>query len=276
MSTRDLPPLALDVRRQDRERFVTALFAPTEKRQDLFVLYAFNAEIARIKSLVREPLAGAIRLQWWRDVVAQERPGSEIDHHPIAAPLTQFLASGQIPADGLLALLDARERDLNNDPFQSLAQMVAYADATAGNLSQSALQLLGANDEDSLKAGRGTAIAYALLGLLRSMPSHLSQGWMTIPLAMLVDAGIDAEQITAKTDLSAPIALIAQQAETTLKIARRSRVQKSGHSVCLLGTLAEGHGTLLKKTGWNLFDSTLSKPQTMPIQLIWRSIFGKF
>lgn len=276
MSAPALSPLALDVRRQDRERFVTALFAPADKRQDLLVLYAFNAEIARIKSLVREPLAGAIRLQWWRDVVARERPDSEVDHHPVAGPLTGFLASGRLPAQELLAALDARERDLNGDPFQTLAQMVAYADATAGNLSQAALHLLAANDEASLKAGRGSAIAYALMGLVRSVPSHLSQGWMTIPLGLLDDAGIAAEQISAKTDLSAPIGQIAQQAETTLKIARRSKVRKSGLSVCLLGTLAEAHGKMIKKTGWNLFDSTLSKPQTMPIKLIWHSIFGRF
>ena len=57
------------VRAADRERFLTALFAPADRRNALFALYAFNIEIARVREAVREPLAGEIRLQWWSDAL---------------------------------------------------------------------------------------------------------------------------------------------------------------------------------------------------------------
>ena len=273
MSLPPLSPIAFDVRKQDRERFVTALFAPEDRRDDLFVLYAFNAEVARIKSLVREPLAGAIRLQWWRDVVAQERPASEVDHHPIAAPLTQLIGAGRLSKDRLLAILDAREQqDLNNHPFETLSQMVSYADATAGNLAVAGLELLGINDDSTVNAGRGAAIAYGLMGLVRSIPVHASQGWVTLP----ADLYPAAQPITSKTDLSQPIQRIAEQTLSTLIIARKNRIHKAGLSVCLWGTLAEGHVGQIKKTGWNPFAASLSKPQTMPIKLTWKSIWGRF
>jgi phytoene synthase len=43
------------------------LFAPAPRRVLLFALYAFNAEVARIAETVREPMLGAIRLEWWRE-----------------------------------------------------------------------------------------------------------------------------------------------------------------------------------------------------------------
>ena len=50
---------------------LSALYAPADKRRSLFALYAFNAEIARIRDRIREPLPGEIRLQWWRDAIAR-------------------------------------------------------------------------------------------------------------------------------------------------------------------------------------------------------------
>jgi phytoene synthase len=57
------------VRRHDPDRFLTALFAPSEKRNALLTLYAFNHELARAREVVSEPPLALIRLQWWREVV---------------------------------------------------------------------------------------------------------------------------------------------------------------------------------------------------------------
>ena len=57
------------VRDTDRDRYLATLFAPAEKRDALFALYAFDAEISRVRDLAREPIPGEIRLQWWRDVL---------------------------------------------------------------------------------------------------------------------------------------------------------------------------------------------------------------
>jgi len=61
--------VAGEVRRHDRDRFLTTLFVSPENRADLWALYAFNAEIARIPGSVSEPMLGRIKVQWWRDVI---------------------------------------------------------------------------------------------------------------------------------------------------------------------------------------------------------------
>ncbi len=47
-----LSPLAALVRRHDRDRYQTVLFAPAGRREALFALYAFNYEIARVRETV--------------------------------------------------------------------------------------------------------------------------------------------------------------------------------------------------------------------------------
>ena len=51
------------VRQHDRDRYLTALFAPPARRPGLFALYAFNLEVAKVREAVSEPMLGHIRLQ---------------------------------------------------------------------------------------------------------------------------------------------------------------------------------------------------------------------
>ncbi len=78
------------VRDLDRDRYLAALYAPAARRGALNALYAFNAEIARVREVAREPMPGEIRLQWWREVLAGERSG-EARAHPVAAALIETL-----------------------------------------------------------------------------------------------------------------------------------------------------------------------------------------
>ena len=271
-----LSALGLEVRKYDRERFVTALFAPQHRRDALLALYAFNAEVARIKSLVREPLAGSLRLQWWRDALTDQRPATEIDHHPIAGALARMVKSGQVSSQPLLSILDAREQDLDKSGFGTLAQLVDYVDATAGNLSFCSLELLGAADESSVKAGKGAAIAYGLVGLMRSLPANVSQGWQVLPADLVAAAGLNPDDITAKSDVGQPVRQILNHAQTVLNIARQSRIQRSALPVCLQGTLAHGHLRRLLRMGCNPFAAGLAQPHPMPLRLAVNALLGRF
>ena len=51
--------IAALVRRHDPDRFLTALFAPPEKRDALLTLYAFNHELARAREVGVGAAAGA-------------------------------------------------------------------------------------------------------------------------------------------------------------------------------------------------------------------------
>ena len=104
------------VRQGDRDRYLTAMFAPEPARADLFVLYAFNLEVAKIRESVSEGMIGAIKLQWWRDVIAQIYASGRF---PLGNPMVEALA-GLVGRRGLSgahfdALLDARARDMEEE-----------------------------------------------------------------------------------------------------------------------------------------------------------------
>ena len=83
------------VREADRDRYLSVLFAPEEKRAALFALYAFNVEIARVRDLIHEPLPGEIRLQWWRDAILGESPAVG---NPVAEALIGTIRAYDLPA----------------------------------------------------------------------------------------------------------------------------------------------------------------------------------
>ena len=87
------------VRAADKDRFLAALFARAEHRPALYALYAFNVEIARVRELVREPLAGEIR----RGKVYSLTPNG-ID----AARQFSAAAAEKDPATRLLRMLEKR------------------------------------------------------------------------------------------------------------------------------------------------------------------------
>src|SRR5690349_19421999 len=80
--------LAALVRRHDRDRYQTALFAPADRREALLALYAFNYEIARVRETVTQPMLGQIRLQWWREVLDTAYAGTPPRNHSVAIALT--------------------------------------------------------------------------------------------------------------------------------------------------------------------------------------------
>jgi len=55
-----------ELRARDPDRFLQVLLAPSAVRPAVLALGQFNLELARIADHVREPMAGLIRLQWWR------------------------------------------------------------------------------------------------------------------------------------------------------------------------------------------------------------------
>ncbi|MCB2099410.1 MAG: squalene/phytoene synthase family protein, partial [Rhodobacterales bacterium] len=177
------------VRRHDRDRFLCAQFAPAEARADLAVLHAFNLEVAQVRETVTEPLIGRMRLQWWRDMLDRIAAGDP-PVHPVAQPLAGVMARHGLSRPLLDALIDGREADLAEGPPATLAELEAYADATAGGLAVLALEILGVRDGDTVAAARRVGVAWALTGLIRAVPFQAARGWAMLPADLCAEAGV--------------------------------------------------------------------------------------
>jgi phytoene synthase len=154
-------------RETERDLWLAALFAPERLRPHLHALAAFAHEAGAIAASVREPLAGEMRLAWWREALAGARP-AEASGAPIAAAVIDTMAKFALPASVFESLLQALAFDVYDDAMDSLEALEAYGIATVGALTALRAQVLAEGREMDAGAasdasGAGLALARAVL-----------------------------------------------------------------------------------------------------------------
>jgi len=198
------------VREGDKDRFLSALFAPQKQRRALYVLYAFNLEVARTRELAREPMPGEIRLQWWRDVLSGMGRG-DIEAHPVAAPLRDVIVRYRLPPRMLVMLIDARAFDLYDEPMQSAGYLERYAEQTSSILIELAARILcDGRDPAIADLARHAGIAYGFAGLLRALPIHAARGQLYLPADLMARYAAQAADIHAGKATSELRAVLAE------------------------------------------------------------------
>jgi phytoene synthase len=227
-----LDPLAELVRRHDPDRFLTALFAPEDRRPALFTLYAFNHELARAREVASEPMLALIRLHWWREVVQ----GAE-RRHEVATPLSAAIAAGLLARDDLLALIDARETEAE----PSVPTLAAWRDfllAGAGGLAVAAGRLLGAPEPELL---RPVGAAFGVSGMLRSVAALAAQRRCLLPADVLETHGLVPEAVVlnpADPALAPVLRVLAEAGMRLLDGAQGLRLPRAAVAAGLPGVLA--------------------------------------
>ena len=156
--------LLAEAKRRDPDRYLCALFAPADRRDDLLALLLFNDELARIPGAVTQPMTGLIRLQWWRDALDELLTGQPPRRHPSVEALASLLAAGRAAPNALHAMIDAREPALE-EPAPGLAWLEGYAQATSGELSRAWYTALGGHSQREAHGAFTIGAAYGLLGL---------------------------------------------------------------------------------------------------------------
>ena len=184
------------VRAADKDRFLATLFAPAERRGPLFALHAFNLEIAGVRERVREPMAGEIRLQWWRDVLSGERDG-EAAANPVAAALLETVARCSLPTQPLRDLIEAHAFDLYDDPMPTRAALDAYAHKTSGVVFAQAARICGGTTPAVEEAAGHAGAADTIAGLLRRFARDASHRQVFVPVELLERHGAPIEDVTA-------------------------------------------------------------------------------
>ena len=197
------------VREADRDRYLATLFAPAQHRDGLFALYAFNIEIARVRDVAREPMPGEIRLQWWREALAGERPG-EASAHPVAAALLDTLSRYGFVAAPLLELIDAHTFDLYDEPMPNAGALELYGIRTQSPVFAMAAGILqdGAPPPDLLTLD--VSGAYALGLAMSRFGQHAARRQLYVPLDLLERHGVDDNTIFAGQPSAGLVAALAE------------------------------------------------------------------
>jgi len=261
------------LRLRDRDRFIADLFAPEDARRHLVAIHAFDAEIARVRFVVSEPALGEIRLQWWRDAIANRDSGG----NPLAEALLGSIEALALPVPAFLALLDARIFDLYNDPMPSVADFEGYAGETHSVLFQFAALALGAGDGAALADASGHGgVAQALAAALRRFGADAKRRQLFLPRDVFEGHNVSPDDIFAgrvTPELRAALAEIRGIAGDHLRRAKAAvaLLPKPALPAFLpLALVASDLGRLAKRTQ-SPFDPPRELPGWRRQLLIWRA-----
>ncbi len=164
-----------ETRRHDPDRYLCALLAPAERRDDVLTLVAFNHELARIPEIVSQPMAGMIRLQWWREALDELAAGQPGRRHPLIAALRALLAAGLVEPDRLQALIDAREPALERIEPEP-GPLEHYATTTSGALQRLIYGVLGGGDAGAAQGAQAIGSAFGLVRLAEALRAEVEPG----------------------------------------------------------------------------------------------------
>jgi len=191
--------VAAAARAGEPDRYLAALLAPPPQRVALLALAAFTAELARIPRLVvREPLMGEVRLQWWRDALALgegERTG-----HGVADAVRRAVRNYGLPAPLLGGLIEARCLELGGGPFADDRALQDFLWSTEGALFALAARVLGLSSGAGVEAAcRASGQAYGMARLLFTLPRTLAEGHIPLSQTGIAAAGVTANELLSGT-----------------------------------------------------------------------------
>jgi 15-cis-phytoene synthase len=157
-------------REHTRDQWLGALYASAEARGALFALASFDYETRQALKRARDPNLTAIRLAWWREVIAGERQAKAAGN-PVALALRAAIDAYALPQAWLDAMLDARLQEIApQDDFNHVA-FRAFADESEGARLRLASRIAAAGENlDPAEAHAPAGMALALTRLLKELP----------------------------------------------------------------------------------------------------------
>ena len=264
------------LRDTDRDRYLACLLAPAEKRGALAALYAFNAEIARVRDAVREALPGEIRLQWWRDLLEGEADGDAMAN-PLAAALMACVKEHRLPVAVLTDMIEARIFDLYNDPMESRAALEGYAGETASALVQLASLVLDPQGApNSAEAAGHAGVAQTVAGALLMLPIHRRRGQVYLPADLLAATGLTPEALLDGSDKAAAAraveAFVGLGREHFAKARAAGGVSPANRPAFLPVALVPPILNAAAKAGASVLDRSLQPAQWRRQWWMWRAL----
>jgi NADH dehydrogenase [ubiquinone] 1 alpha subcomplex assembly factor 6 len=268
-----LSPCGEIARTHDPDRYLCALFAGPREREALFAALAFNHEVAKIRDVISEPMIGQIRLQWWREAIDGIIAGTPREHE-VVLPLADAFGNFGLDREPFDAILDTREADLEDAPFQSQEDLTSYARGTAGALVRISFQILGVTDAPTVRAGESIALAWCMTGLLRSIPFLARRKRLMLPMSLLTAHGArigDYHELRDREEIRAVVGSMVETAKQCLAQAKQQQGVrfKSAAPVLLQARLARLYLDRFELGGFNPFDPAINAEMPLKSWSLW-------
>lgn len=264
------------LRTHDFDWYAALQFAPAEKRGACLAVFAYLAEVARIRGLVSDPMPGEIRLQWWRDTLSGTAHGA-VDANPLAAALLAAIETHKLPTAPLLAVLDARIFDLYDDAMPSTADFEGYAgEALSGPMSLAASVLSGDSPARFADVAGHGGVALMVARVLEEFPLWTGRGQCLLPADMMAEHDLKRETLAerkASTGLTACLRAFAAYGGEHLETAKAAHYDTAPAAKPIWLPLALAERTFQQTDSWakDPFGKPLTAPRWRRLFRLWRA-----
>lgn len=199
------------------------MFLRSGVRADVWSVLAFNHEIAKTREVVSESTLGLIRLQWWRDSIAEIYEGQGVREHEVLKPLSEVIKRHDLPREEFDNLVYAREFDLEDVLPGNVEGLLNYCEFTTAPLMRLIVKISGADPAHEIV--QPVAMNYGLSGLLRATRGFALQRRYFLPEDLVRKHGFDTEKIFEDADI-APV--VKDILEARLPVSKPSHVFLKG------------------------------------------------
>ncbi len=180
-------------------------------------LYAFDFEIMAIADRVNEPLAGEIRVQWWRDAFSAQGDDQQ-SGNPVADAMLGLIKRGRIQPEKVQAYLDAQRYLFQDDGVEDEAALERHFEATHGAVFCMAWGFFeGAEVDpgDNIIAAMSAATGY--VKLLSEFGKNASRGRIQVASDMLENHNLEPS-IILRGEVSENIILMLDEVRETARV----------------------------------------------------------
>jgi phytoene synthase len=195
---------------QARDQWLAALYAEKSARDALFALASFDHEIRQALKRAHNPTLAAIRLAWWREAIAGQRP-DEAAGNPVALALLAAIDAYTLPQAWLEAMLDARLREIAPERDFDLALFRAFAEESDGaRLKLAARIAANGKDLDPAEAHAPAGMGFAITRVLKELPFKAGSAPTLIPADVAARHGASMADFDARRASAGVIAACAE------------------------------------------------------------------
>ncbi len=174
------------LRTHDYDRYLSALFAPSDVRDDVIALYAANAALERIGRSVTEPMLGEIRLQWWRDAL-REAQDSKVTGDPVADAFVQTVRQRRLDPSRVSDMIDARTFDIGGEAMPDMRALRTYLGKTDGAVFHLASQVVGGASAAVAGLADQSGLAYGIVRMMWRLPADRAHAIDLVPQADIAE-----------------------------------------------------------------------------------------
>lgn len=209
-------PLVSLLKSQDYERYLLSLFLPASCREAAWAVLAVNAELEAIPGKVKEPLAGAMRLAWWRERIDDLYEGKPPRNHVMLQALAPVLQAYPLPREAWYKLLEM------------YGGLIEQADATPDVTSLLCLLASLQGEAGEEEAWKSLGRAY---GRARALPEENSAEMIKELEALLAKSPTQKQEGELKSALEKVVRALCKLHINNKKTAEKQRIRGKKHRI---------------------------------------------